>query len=119
GRYVGTPGYVAPPRPGIVGTSARLTTRPAISAPAAKAKGTPNFRARSTSLTPTAPQMLVKIAQASTLVAGAMPMNAAEIQELIAPPASTATSAIPKLGCLGSAIVPPSAWPPAMHSFSA
>jgi hypothetical protein len=47
-----------------------------------------------------------------------MSTKAAEIQELIAPPASTAISEVPKVGCLASAIVPPSAWPPAMQLFS-
>jgi hypothetical protein len=51
--------------------------------------------------------MLLRIAHASTLVDGAAPMKIAVIQALIAPPASTATSAVAKLGCLASAIFPP------------
>src|SRR6266516_2197719 len=105
-------------RPVLIWTSERLTRRPAISAPAAKAIGTSYFKKRSTTLTPTAPQMLVRIAQASMLVAGAMPTKAAEIPELIAPPASTAISEVRKVGCLTSAIVPPSAWPSAIQLFS-
>src|SRR5215475_12277660 len=70
--------------------------------------GTSYFSVRRTNFTNTAPTRLVRIAQVSTLVSGARPTNAAEIQELIAPPAGTAVSAIGKLGWLVSAMIPPS-----------